>query len=243
MSTRPTRVEQTRTKLLTELLDGIYAPGGQLPNEQALAKRFAVSRLTIREAVGGLVEAGYLSRRQGSGTYATGISRRHSLDTTVSYTSMIVNAGMEAGEEVLSKISRPANADEAQKLGIDKREPLVCIERLRTADARPVIYSIDTIPEGIVAEADEAQLGGSLYALLEDCGRGVRSASAQLCPVVADSNLARLLDTKRGAPLLRIDQVDFDGRGVAVMLAAEWHVPDVFEMHVNRRVAEPQSDD
>ena len=58
----------------------------------------------MREAVGGLLEAGYLSRRHGSGTYVTSAPRsRHALDTTVSYTAMIRDAGYEPGETVLNK--------------------------------------------------------------------------------------------------------------------------------------------
>jgi GntR family transcriptional regulator len=237
MSSRGTLVEQTRNGLLAELLDGLYAPGAKLPSEQELARHFDVSRLTVREAVGGLVEAGYVTRRQGSGTYVTGVLRRHSLDTTVSYTSMIVEAGMTAGEAVIGTEVRPADADEAEQLQTEPGEPLMSIERIRTADGRPVIHSVDRIPARLVADADAKKLAGSLYALLEQCGSGVSSASARLQPIVADTRLARLLEVRRGSPLLRIDEVDYDRLGRAVMLSAESHVPDVFELHVNRRPA------
>jgi GntR family transcriptional regulator len=64
----------------------------------------------------------------------------------------------------------------------------------------------------------------------------VRSASARLTPVIATARLARLLGVHRGSPLLHIDETDYDISGRAVMLSAEWHVPDVFELHVNRRL-------
>ena len=54
---------------------------------------------------------------------------------------------------------------------------------------------------------------------------------------VADARLARLLQVKRGTPLLHIDQIDYDDRGRTVMLSAEWHVADVFELIVNRRAS------
>ncbi len=44
-----------------------------------------------------------------------------------------------------------------------------------------------------------------------------------------------MLEVKRGAPLLHIDQVDYDTNGHAVMLSLEWHVADAFELIVNRR--------
>ena len=71
----------------------------------------------------------------------------------------------------------------------------------------------------------------------------MRGASATLQPVVADERLARLLDVGAATPLLRIDQVDFDSDGHPVMLSAEWHVADVFEIHINRRAAQGGADD
>ena len=53
-------------------------------NEDELAARFEVSRATIREAVRGLVEAGYLVRRHGTGTFVTALPRhRHFADRAV----------------------------------------------------------------------------------------------------------------------------------------------------------------
>jgi len=73
--------------------------------------------------------------------------------------------------------------------------------------------------------------------MLESTGHPVARASARLTPTVANAKLSRLLVVKRGAPLLRIDQVDYDARGRAVMLSDEWHVADAFELIVNRRAS------
>src|SRR5918912_852293 len=87
---RPSLVEQVRQGLLRDLATGELKPGIKLANETDLAERFAVSRATIREAVRGLLDAGYLARRHGSGTFVTASPRtRHPLETTVSYTGMI----------------------------------------------------------------------------------------------------------------------------------------------------------
>ena len=87
---RRSLVEQVRDSLLGDLTSGKLESGAKLANENELAERFGVSRSTIREAVGGLMDAGYLARRHGSGTYVTATPRtRHPLETTVSYTAMI----------------------------------------------------------------------------------------------------------------------------------------------------------
>lgn len=236
VSNRSTLVEQTRNRLLADLRDGVFGAGSRLPSELEMAKRYQVSRLTIREAVGGLVESGFVTRRQGSGTYVTGMPpRRHTLDNSVSYTAMILDAGLRPGRIVLNNNVVPATAADAERLDVGEDEPLMCLERIRTADERPVIYSRDRIPERLVSDVAPRDLSASPYAVLEQSGSAVHTASARLTPAIADPRLARLLDVRRGSALLHVDQVDYDRAGQAVMASAEWHVPDVLELHVNRR--------
>jgi len=239
MRQRLTAVERMREELLGELLDGTYPSGVKLPNEDELAERSGVSRATVREAVGGLVEAGYLTRRHGSGTFvARNLPRRHALDASVSYTSLIREAGMTPGLVILDQSEHGATAEEAELLHVPEGEPLLSVERIRTADGRPVVYSVDRLPRSFAPEGDgDVKLDASLYGVLERGGHPVQSASARLVPVVAQQRLALLMEIEVGTPLLHIDQVDFDAEGQPVMLSAEWHVADAFEMHVNRRAA------
>jgi GntR family transcriptional regulator len=233
---RPSLVDVVRHGLLDDLMNGTLEPGAKLPNENELADRFSVSRATVREAVLLLEQAGYLSRRHGSGTYVTNAPRsRHALDTTVSYTAMIRDAGHEPSETVLEKLLRIADEPERGLLGLVHGEHVVEIERVRLADGRPVIYSVDRIPEALLGELATEALDSSLYLILGSVGHAVVRATAELLPTLADAKLARLLEVKRGSPLLHIDQVDYDARGRPVMLSQEWHVPDAFEVIVNRR--------
>jgi DNA-binding GntR family transcriptional regulator len=240
---RPSLVDVVRHGLLDDLMNGTLEPGAKLPNENELADRFSVSRATVREAVLLLEQAGYLSRRHGSGTYVTNAPRsRHALDTTVSYTAMIRDAGHEPSETVLEKLLRIADEPERGLLGLVHGEHVVEIERVRLADGRPVIYSVDRIPEALLGELATEALDSSLYLILSSVGHAVVRATAELLPTLADAKLARLLEVKRGSPLLHIDQVDYDARGRPVMLSQEWHVPDAFEVIVNRR-SSPIADD
>lgn len=56
--------------LRNALLDGTYQSGDTLPTEQALARDYACSRQTVRQAIALLENEGLIIRRQGSGTYA-----------------------------------------------------------------------------------------------------------------------------------------------------------------------------
>jgi GntR family transcriptional regulator len=230
---RVSLVDQVRQGLLEDLMSGRLPPGAKLPNENEIGERFGVSRATVREAVLGLMEAGYLARRHGSGTYVTKAPRsRHALDSTVSYTEMIREAGHEPSVTVITRSVRAPDDREREVLDTDQ---VLELERVRFADRRPVIYSRDRIAAAPVRDVPDEAFDGSLYAVLHSVGHDVVRATAELLPTLADTKLSRLLEVRRGAPLLHINQTDYDARGHAVMLSLEWHVADAFELIVNRR--------
>lgn len=57
--------EETVERLLQSIKLGVVAPGDRLPSERELATRFRVSRVTLREAIRALGEAGYVESRRG----------------------------------------------------------------------------------------------------------------------------------------------------------------------------------
>lgn len=233
---RGSRVEMVRDGLRRDLERGKLRVGSKLVNEQELASRFAVSRLTVREAVASLVSAGYLERRHGSGTYVVGLPpARHALDVTLSYSRMIADAGMKPAIQVFSVETRPANDEEATALRLDDGGLVRVLERLRLADERPVIYSIDVMPAQLVAEVPNKRFERSLYDALKKADCQVVCGNAELLPVIADSFLAGVLDVEVGSALQSIVEVDYNRSGEPILFSAEWHVPGVFELRVNRR--------
>ncbi len=219
------------------IMAGEYPPDSRLPNEVELASRFGVSRATVREAVRGLVEEGYLVRRQGSGTYVT---RRplltNTLDRNFSYTAYLESRGVRAGKQLLDAAVVAADDDIADHLRIDVGSPVVQLRRTRTADDRPVMYSVDRIPADVAdLDRDGEALGGSLYELLARLGHLVGHAEAVLLPVTAAGDVADALGVARGTLLQYIEQVDVDEAGRRVMYSQEWHDPSVIELRVYRR--------
>jgi GntR family transcriptional regulator len=234
--------DRLRDELLTEITSSQLQPGTKLPTEGQLAKRFNVSRATVREAVRGLVEAGYVTRRHGSGSYVAERRRMpHGLDSTLSYLAMIETAGARAGMRILQAAFEPCAADDAP-LQLDPRDTVLAVERVRTADDQPVIYSLDRIPARLLrADLDLARLDPSLFGLLSSSGHAADHATATLRAVASTSHTAKVLGVRRGRPLLYIEEVDYGRDGTPVMLSREWHVSEAFDVRINRKASTTQA--
>src|ERR1700761_5989572 len=193
---RPTLVDQVREELTELISSGAYPVGERLPNEQEMSERFRVSRATVREAYRALIDAGYLSRRHGTGTFVNRLPQRHALDLNLSYTAMIQAAGFTASIEVISQRIETVDDDDQGRLHLEPGDEVVVVERVRLADARPVVYSVDRIPLQIVPEEMRGNLGPSLFEMLEDVNRGARAGRTRLLPVLAGAREADLLKVK-----------------------------------------------
>lgn len=236
-ASRPLLADVVRDGLRRAIIAGEFPAGSQLPNEERLSERFAVSRATVREAVRGLVEDSYLDRRHGSGTFVTGRPLlRNSLDRNFSYTGYLESLGLRAGKQLLAAQVVPADETAADRLAVPVGTPLAELRRVRTADGTPAIYSIDRLPTDLIDVArDQEAMGGSLYELLAARGAPVVHGEAVVVPAAADHVIAAALRVPEGTLLQAIEQVDVSASGRRVLFSLEWHVPSVIELRVFRR--------
>jgi GntR family transcriptional regulator len=231
--------DRLRDELLEEMTNSQWRPGTKLPTEGELATRFGVSRATVREAVTSLVEAGYITRRHGSGSYVAERRRMpHGLDSTLSYLAMIESAGAHAGMRVLDAVFEPCSKLDSP-LQLSEGDTVLAVERVRTADDQPVIYSRDRIPARILSDdLDLQNLHPSLFGLLRSSGHAADHATATLRAVASTSRTAKVLGVRRGKPLLYIEEIDYDRDGTPVMVSREWHVSEAFDVRINRQAQE-----
>ncbi|MFD0671258.1 GntR family transcriptional regulator [Cohnella sp. GCM10027633] len=62
---------QLKTQILSWITGGRFRPGDKLPSENELAEQFGLSRQTVRQSIGSLVQEGWLAREQGKGTFVS----------------------------------------------------------------------------------------------------------------------------------------------------------------------------
>jgi GntR family transcriptional regulator len=125
----------------------------------------------------------------------------------------------------------------AKTLNIAEGAKVSTIERVRTADKIPVVYSLDMIPQSIVPDIRDIQnLDGSLYDYLEQKYHVILSSSmARLFPTKAMRIMANKLHIKMGSPLFLMEQTDTDQTGRPVVFSREYFVSDYFDFVIYRR--------
>lgn len=227
-----------RDDLAWRITSGAIAPGSRLPTEPQLAEDLGVSRATLREALRSLEDDGFVTRRRGAGTFATHRPRlRNNLDVNFGVTEAIRASGMEPGTVDTKVEIAPAGPQEATALDMAPGDPVVSVERVRTADGRRVVFSRDVVSQALLGEdALDGLADGSVYDLLESSAHvAIQHGVVTIEPIAADRQMARKLKIPTGSLLLYLRQIDYDRNGDAVLLSHEYHLGDAFEFSVVRR--------
>ncbi|EGV13180.1 bacterial regulatory protein, GntR family [Streptococcus infantis X] len=130
--------------------EGSWKIGERLPSERDLAEEFAVSRMTLRQAISLLVEEGVLERRVGSGTFVSSTRVQERMRGTTSFTEIVKAQGKTPSSHLISYRRTIPNEQEVAKLGLLPTDNIIRMERVRYADKVPVVYEVASIPEKFI---------------------------------------------------------------------------------------------
>lgn len=230
--------EEVRQQLATEINNGTYAPNEKLPAEPEFARRYGISRPTLREILSGLERDGLIRRVHGVGTFVTPKRTRvHSvLDLDIGVTEAVTAAKANLNVEVIeAKVGRISPWIIAA-LELPHDAEAFRVERIIRVDGVPATHGFDVIPLDILEAASSPVYdGGSIYQFLErQCGVHLVGGVAEITPVLASVRLAKMLDCPRNSPLLRLEQTERSASGVPVLLSQEHYAPGVFSLTVHR---------
>lgn len=133
--------------LIDKLLEQISTmeKGAKLPSERQLCEDYNVSRTTVRNALGFLVNSGVLYQIQGKGTFVRERSREN-LSNYYSFTEQTKRNGKIPKSIVTSFKVRELNDKERQVFDDPSIEEVIVFDRLRLADDMPMMYEKTVIP-------------------------------------------------------------------------------------------------
>jgi len=149
--------------------------------------------------------------------------------------------GMEPRTQDVGIQHAEASGHEADRLGLVEGAPVIVLERVRTANGRPVVFTRDVMSATLfeaasVSPVELVSYSGSLYQFFVDrLERSVVDGIARISPEVAAGQLATRLKVPVGTPLLLLEQIDSDASGNHVLLSWDHYVADIFEFVIHRR--------
>lgn len=183
--------------LRERIADKTYDVGAFLPPEPELEKQFGVSRTTVRRAIGLLVQEGFLSVKQGSGTSVISRKATQSFNRFTSISETLAQKGHKIG--LKSSYTERVKADErlATLLDVAVGTPLICVHRIKTADGKSVCIMRNYILEELVPDLDVEQEIPLLYDFLyERYGISYNGSKDLISACNASFEQAQLLDIK-----------------------------------------------
>jgi GntR family transcriptional regulator len=238
-SERKTLTEISEQSLRQAIEKGTFSPGSQLPTEAELCQMLGVSRTVVREALRVLEEDGLVARRHGVGTFVRDHPILKNLNFNFGITEMIESAGLIPGTSYFALRSETADQEEAEQLRVPVGTALLTVERVRTADGRPVVYSLDMFTESLIQRAEiDPQLlrSQSIYNMLQSSlGKIIEYGIARLMPVAAPDFVAEKLELPPNSLTLYIVQTDYSPDDEPLVYSQEYHLPDAFDFIVWRR--------
>lgn len=220
------------SRRLEEAVDsGDLLPGERLPNEIDFAESLSISRPTMRRALDDLVDKGMLTRKQGIGTRVANAQVRRRVALTSLYDDLTA-AGRTPTTQVLKVDPRSTDRHAMRALGESGAEPIFYCERLRLSDGRPLAILRNWLPARFTdLTADDLREHG-LYRLLGERNARPAVAKQRITAVSAGGTEARLLGTKRNAPLIAMQRTAFDASGRAVEFADHLYRADLYAIEV-----------
>jgi GntR family transcriptional regulator len=210
------------------------SPGDPLPSDAELCAEFGVSRMTARNAMTQLVQAGIVQRIPGRGTFVARQPVHRQAGSLISFSDEMRRRGRRPRSRLLTRRTRAGTGVETVSLGLRSGSEVVELVRLRLADEEPIAIEASAFAPSLAAVLEDADLeDGSLFDTLVGAGHVPTAGRASLVAEAATATDARHLGIKRGGPLLVERRLIFDQSGRPLELTESRYAADRYTLEVS----------
>jgi GntR family transcriptional regulator len=205
------RHSQISQWLRSQIDKGVYEAEEKLPSENELAKKFDVSRVTIRRALQSLESEEIIYRCQGLGSFVSETRTPHNLVRLTDFNEDMAKAGLDASSEVREFQTIDAPLWLTAPLNIQEGTKVIQVDRLRLANGNPIAFDSTWLPilYGQLLTKEKLQNNTIYKVLEEEYDIPVIRGSYRFSAEVADQALSNELDVETGTPLLLIDRTTY----------------------------------
>jgi len=209
-------IEQNLRELI---LRGQLKTGVAVPSEWELAEMYAVSRLTVRNALDNLTRQGWLIRRHGVGTFVANPSVTEISPSKLSFTEQMLAIGRKPSSRLISLRVIPAEGEVATLLMLEEKESVIDLVRVRLADGEPILLETSFLSHKRFPGLENATelASRSLYEWLgTHYQTSVTVMDQTLEPVLLTAAEAQHLEAQTGTPAMLSKVIAFSSEGVPI---------------------------
>jgi GntR family transcriptional regulator len=218
--------QQLQRRLRDAIENRILGPDDALPPERDLADELAVSRITVRKAIEGLVDEGLLVRRQGSGTFVSNRVEKNFSKLT-SFSEDMRARGRKPRSVWLNRAPGTVTPEESLPLRSSPGTPVYRFNRIRYADEVPMALEYATVLAFCLPSIDAVE--SSLYEALERTGNRPVRALQRLRAVLFTAEQAKLLKAQEKDAGLLVERLGFLKDGRAVEFSQSFYRGDIYD--------------
>ena len=218
--------------LRSEILQGAWPAGAQLPTEAALAQRFDVNRHTIRRALQTLADEGLVTARRGAGVFVSPKPVPYRIGARTRFRQNLLSAGRTPSRRILHIDQRRATAPEAAALQLATGAPLHVLEAVSFADDLPISLAQSCFCAKRFPDLDAAlRDSGSVTRALAQMGvSDYTRKTTRLTGHNADPVQARHLQIKTGDALILSEAVNIDHSAVPIEFGRTYFIGSRVEL-------------
>ncbi|MEM0986576.1 MAG: GntR family transcriptional regulator [Pseudomonadota bacterium] len=234
MKAGPPRYRQIADHLRSQIAEGRYRPGDQIPTEMELCTEHDISRHTARDALRLLTDDGLIERRRGAGSIVLATAAPAfaqpigDFDTLLQYAR---DARFEVG------VDQPATDDHLERVGLVGRYHQYMGFRGVAGQAPQAITAVYVRSDVAPDRATVNELSGPISEWIETAhGVSVASVTQRMEAVALDPDQAKRLAVEPGSPALRTVRRYRDAAGDVTLLSESLHPAGRFayEMKLER---------
>ncbi|MBL7573088.1 GntR family transcriptional regulator [Staphylococcus saccharolyticus] len=215
------RVKQYILKLIR---NGELENGSKLPSNLSIARALNVKTDDVYDGIDELITEQIVTDNFEEGTSVkTKPPFYYPLDKIISISTIIEEAGYKAGIEYLNFDEQPATILDAEHLDIEDKQPITIIERLRTANHKPVVFCLDKIAKQYLTCSDYQQSNGSmLEAIKKSTGHEVTHAEMDLEAISYEPHISEVLSASPHEGLMLLKVVHYDEKNQPILYSLNY---------------------
>jgi GntR family transcriptional regulator len=219
---------QLKEDIMKKINSGIWKPGQCIDSERELSDTYSVSRMTVRQALGELVQEGILVREKGKGTFVC--EPKVKQKDIMSFSEMVKKMGLNLETKInyFKRMSTPENLE-----GLFLLDEVYKIDRLRIVEGEVIANEIIYIPCDYCGYIDKEKLQDSFYKVLNEYGYTIDHSEASIQAILMDDYYKKLFKVKDAVPLIKSSSRNITSDGKLLFVEESIYRSDKYLLEVN----------